>query len=93
VRQTQVADHRVEVLVREGQRLGVPLAERGLRKAVLGECDHGLGDVHPDGLRAALRRASRQVPRAAGDVEEADAGSGTDRVEQGSLRRLVRAGQ
>ena len=76
VRQSQVADDRVEATIREGERLCVTLPELGSWKALPGDPDHGLGDVDSDGRCTTLRRACREMPRAAGDVEDARVGSG-----------------
>jgi hypothetical protein len=92
VRQSQVADDRVEATIREGERLCVTLPEVGPRKALPGDPDRGSAMSTPTAV-APRSAACREMTRPQAMSRTRASGPASTESSSASLRRLVRAGQ
>jgi hypothetical protein len=82
VQETEGAGDRVHAGVGQRDRLGVGDPELDARVPPGRLGDHGRGEVHPDHLGTAPGRGGGERAGAAGNVEQAHAGSGLDSVQE-----------
>ena len=88
VQDAEGADHGVEARRGKGQVLGVALAEGGRGIGLGRDLDHGASEVEPRRHRTPGRGEASGVAGAASHVEQTDAGTNPDRIQE-RTRRLA----